>query len=34
MQELNLSLGVQKTVLPFDQVCDMSIARDAIKLMG
>ena len=34
MQDLNVSLGVQKRVLPFDQVCDMSLARDAVKLLG
>ena len=32
MQELNVSLGVQKAVLPLDRVADMSIARDAAKL--
>jgi ABC-type nitrate/sulfonate/bicarbonate transport system substrate-binding protein len=32
MQELNKSFGVQKVVLPYDQTCDMSIARDALKL--
>jgi ABC-type nitrate/sulfonate/bicarbonate transport system substrate-binding protein len=34
MQDLNVSLGVQKGVLPFEQVCDMSLARDAVKLLG
>jgi NitT/TauT family transport system substrate-binding protein len=34
MQDLNVSLGVQKSVLPFEQVCDMSLARDAVKLLG
>lgn len=34
VQKLNISLGVQKKMLPFDQVTDMSIARDALKLMG
>ena len=33
-QDLNVSLDVQKTVLPFDEVADMSVARDAIKLIG
>jgi ABC-type nitrate/sulfonate/bicarbonate transport system substrate-binding protein len=33
MQELNVSLGVQKTVLPYEQVTDMSLARDAMKLV-
>jgi ABC-type nitrate/sulfonate/bicarbonate transport system substrate-binding protein len=32
MQQLNVSLGVQKSVLPMDKVADMSIARDAAKL--
>src|SRR5262245_5803868 len=34
MQDLNVSLGVQKSVLPFERVCDMSLARDAVKLLG
>jgi ABC-type nitrate/sulfonate/bicarbonate transport system substrate-binding protein len=34
MQDLNVSLGVQKGVLPYEQVCDMSLARDAVKLLG
>jgi ABC-type nitrate/sulfonate/bicarbonate transport system substrate-binding protein len=34
MQELNVSLGVQKRVLPYEQVCDASLARDALKLLG
>jgi ABC-type nitrate/sulfonate/bicarbonate transport system substrate-binding protein len=34
MQDLNVSLGVQKSVLPYEQVCDMSLARDAVKLLG
>jgi ABC-type nitrate/sulfonate/bicarbonate transport system substrate-binding protein len=33
MQQLNVALGVQKAVLPFEQVADMSIARDALKLL-
>jgi ABC-type nitrate/sulfonate/bicarbonate transport system substrate-binding protein len=33
MQELNLSLGIQKTLLPYAQVTDMSLARDALKLI-
>jgi ABC-type nitrate/sulfonate/bicarbonate transport system substrate-binding protein len=32
MQELNVSLGVQKIMLPYEQVTDMSLARDALKL--
>jgi ABC-type nitrate/sulfonate/bicarbonate transport system substrate-binding protein len=34
MQDLNVSLGVQRRVLPYEQVCDMSLARDAVKLIG
>lgn len=34
MQELNKSLGVQKQILPISQVADMSLARDALKLIG
>ncbi len=34
LQELNVSLGVQKTVLPYDQVTDMSLAREAVALLG
>jgi len=33
MQELNVSLGVQKMLLPYSQVTDMSLARDALKLI-
>jgi ABC-type nitrate/sulfonate/bicarbonate transport system substrate-binding protein len=34
MQQLNLELGLQKKILPYEQVADMSLARDALKLMG
>jgi ABC-type nitrate/sulfonate/bicarbonate transport system substrate-binding protein len=34
MQELNVELGIQKKILPFAQIADMSIARDAVKLLG
>ena len=34
MQDLNMSLGVQKKLLPYDQVTDMSLAREALKLLG
>lgn len=34
MQQTNLELGLQKKMLPYDQVADMSLARDALKLMG
>jgi ABC-type nitrate/sulfonate/bicarbonate transport system substrate-binding protein len=33
MQELNVSFNVQKTILPFERVADMSIATDALKLL-
>jgi ABC-type nitrate/sulfonate/bicarbonate transport system substrate-binding protein len=33
MQELNIRFGVQKTVLPFNRVADMSLAADALKLL-
>jgi ABC-type nitrate/sulfonate/bicarbonate transport system substrate-binding protein len=33
MQELNVSFNVQKTILPFERVADMSIAADAVKLL-
>lgn len=33
-QELNVSMGMQKKVLPFAQVADMSLAREALKLLG
>ena len=34
MQQLNLSLGVQKSLLPYEKVSDMSLARDALKLLA
>lgn len=34
MQQLNVSLGIQKSILPFDQVADMTIARDAVRLLA
>ena len=33
MQELNVKTEVQQSVLPFEQVADMSLARDAVKLI-
>ena len=33
MQTLNVSLGVQKSVLPYDRVADMSLARKALELI-
>lgn len=34
MQKLNVEFGIQKTVLPFNEVADMSLAKDAVKLIG
>jgi ABC-type nitrate/sulfonate/bicarbonate transport system substrate-binding protein len=34
MQEINLELGLQKRMLPYDQVADMTLAQDALKLTG
>ena len=34
MQELNVSLGAASKVMPADQIADMSMARDAMKLLG
>lgn len=34
MQQLNIDFGIQKSMLPYDRVTDMSIARDALKLLG
>lgn len=31
MQTLNVSIGVQQSILPYDQVADMSLAREAFK---
>ncbi len=33
MQQLNIDFNVQKTMLPYERVVDMSLARDAIKLI-
>ena len=33
MQELNISLGVQKAMIPYEQIADMSLAREALKLI-
>ena len=32
-QELNVSMGMQKKTLPFTQITDMSLARDALNLL-
>jgi hypothetical protein len=34
MQELNIRFKVQKQTLPFERVADMSVAADALKLLG
>ena len=34
MQELNVSFKIQKEVLPFDRIADMTLAADAVKLLG
>jgi ABC-type nitrate/sulfonate/bicarbonate transport system substrate-binding protein len=34
MQELNVGFKVQQGILPFDRVADMSLASDAVKLLG
>jgi hypothetical protein len=33
MQKLNLSLDVQKRKLEYTEACDMTLARDALKLL-
>lgn len=33
MQELNVEMGVQEAVLPFEQVADMSLAEEALRLL-
>jgi ABC-type nitrate/sulfonate/bicarbonate transport system substrate-binding protein len=34
VQKLNIDFAVQKQMLPVDQIADMSLARDALKLLG
>ena len=34
MQSLNVEFGVQKQILPFSEVADMSLAKEALKLLG
>ena len=34
MQKLNVQLGVQKAVLPYEQVYDISLAKEAIAMIG
>ena len=33
MQQLNVQFGIQSKLLPFEQVADMSLARDAVELL-
>ena len=33
MQVMNLELGLRKKTMPYEQVADMSMAQDALKLM-
>jgi ABC-type nitrate/sulfonate/bicarbonate transport system substrate-binding protein len=33
MQELNIAMGLQSRILPFDEVADMSLAREALALL-
>jgi hypothetical protein len=33
MQELNVTMKLQRRVLPFEAVADMSLARDALRLI-
>jgi ABC-type nitrate/sulfonate/bicarbonate transport system substrate-binding protein len=34
MQRLNVDVGAQRNILPYEQVTDMSLAADAVRLMG
>ena len=34
LQNLNLEMGIQKTKLPIDKIADMSMAREAMKMIG
>ena len=34
MQQIGIAFNVQKVQLPYDRVADMSLARDALKLVG
>ena len=34
MQNLNVEFGIQKKILPFNEVADMSLAKEALKLLG
>lgn len=34
MQKLNVEFGIQKKILPFNEVADMSLSKEALKLLG
>jgi ABC-type nitrate/sulfonate/bicarbonate transport system substrate-binding protein len=34
MQQINIDFNVQRRILPFERVADMSLAQDALKLLG
>jgi hypothetical protein len=34
MQELNMATGTQREIIPYSRIADMSVARDALKLLG
>ena len=34
IQQLNVQFGVQKSILPYERVADMSLAKEALKLLG
>jgi ABC-type nitrate/sulfonate/bicarbonate transport system substrate-binding protein len=34
MQRLNLDVGAQRKVLPYEQITDMSLAADAVRMIG
>jgi len=33
MQQLNIDLGIQKKIMPYDQIIDTSLAKDAVALL-
>ena len=34
MQRLNVDVGAQRKILPYEQITDMSLAADAVRMMG
>jgi hypothetical protein len=34
MQRLNVDVGAQRKILPYEQVTDMSLAADAVHMIG